>query len=105
VAEEIAAILRPVAKPLEITAFPRPHVVLVIGVNGSGKTTTIAKLAHLFQEQDYGVMLAAATRSAPPRSASSRYGRRCPWSPAPRRRPRLDRVRRGQGGDRYGHRR
>ena len=60
VAQEIAAILAPVAKPLEITAFPRPHVVLVIGVNGSGKTTTIAKLAHLFQEQDYAVMLAAA---------------------------------------------
>lgn len=59
VAEEIAAILRPVAKPLDVTAFPRPHVVLVIGVNGSGKTTTIAKLAHLFQEQDYTVMLAA----------------------------------------------
>ena len=59
VAEEIAEILRPVAKPLEVTAFPRPQVVLVIGVNGSGKTTTIAKLAHLFQEDDYGVMLAA----------------------------------------------
>ena len=59
VAEEIAAILRPVAKPLEIVAFPRPQVILVIGVNGSGKTTTIAKLAHWFQEEDYGVMLAA----------------------------------------------
>ncbi len=59
VAEEIAEILRPVAKPLEITAFPRPQVILVIGVNGSGKTTTIAKMAHLFQEDDYGVMLAA----------------------------------------------
>ncbi len=59
VATEIAAILRPVAKPLDIVAFPRPQVILVIGVNGSGKTTTIAKLAHLFQEQDYGVMLAA----------------------------------------------
>jgi fused signal recognition particle receptor len=59
VAAEIAAILRPVAKPLEIVAFPRPQVILVIGVNGSGKTTTIAKLAHLFQEQDYSVMLAA----------------------------------------------
>ena len=59
VAEEIAAILRPVAKPLEIVAFPRPQVILVIGVNGSGKTTTIAKLGHLFQEQDYGVMFAA----------------------------------------------
>ena len=59
VADEIAAILRPVAVPLEITAFPRPQVILVIGVNGSGKTTTIAKLAHWFQEEDYGVMLAA----------------------------------------------
>ena len=59
VAEEIAEILRPVAKPLEITAFPRPQVLLVIGVNGSGKTTTIAKLARLFQEDDYHVMLAA----------------------------------------------
>ncbi len=59
VAEEIAEILRPVAVPIEITAFPRPQVLLVIGVNGSGKTTTIAKMAHLFQEDDYGVMLAA----------------------------------------------
>lgn len=59
VADEVADILRPVAKPLEIVAFPRPQVILVIGVNGSGKTTTIAKLAHLFQEQDYSVMLAA----------------------------------------------
>ena len=59
VAEEIEKALAPVAKPLEIEAFPRPQVILVIGVNGSGKTTTIAKLAHNFVEQDYGVMLAA----------------------------------------------
>jgi fused signal recognition particle receptor len=59
VADEVAKILRPVAKPLEIEAFPRPQVILVIGVNGSGKTTTIAKLAHLLQEQDYQVMLVA----------------------------------------------
>ena len=59
IAEEIAAVLGPVAKPLTIYAFPRPQVILVVGVNGSGKTTTIAKLAHLFIEQDYGVMLAA----------------------------------------------
>jgi fused signal recognition particle receptor len=59
VASEIASVLSPVAQPMEVTAFPRPHVILVIGVNGSGKTTTIAKLAHLFLEQDYGVMLAA----------------------------------------------
>jgi fused signal recognition particle receptor len=59
VADELTEILAPVAKPLEIDAFPRPQVILVIGVNGSGKTTTIAKLAHLFVEQDYGVLLAA----------------------------------------------
>jgi len=59
VAEEIAKALAPVAEPLEVDAFPRPQVILVIGVNGSGKTTTIAKLANLFLEQDYGVMLAA----------------------------------------------
>jgi fused signal recognition particle receptor len=59
VAEELEAMLAPVAEPLEIDAFPRPQVILVVGVNGSGKTTTIAKLAHLFQEQDYSVLLAA----------------------------------------------
>ena len=59
VAEELEQILAPVAEPLEIDAFPRPQVILVVGVNGSGKTTTIAKLAHLFLEQDYGVLLAA----------------------------------------------
>ena len=59
VAEEIEKVLETVAKPLEIEAFPRPQVILVIGVNGSGKTTTIAKLAHWLKEQDYAVMLAA----------------------------------------------
>ncbi|MBC7987725.1 MAG: signal recognition particle-docking protein FtsY [Sphingomonadaceae bacterium] len=59
VADELAQILAPVAIPLDIHAFPRPQVMLVIGVNGSGKTTTIAKLGHLFQEQDYSVMLVA----------------------------------------------
>ncbi len=59
VADELAKILAPVAEPLEIDAFPRPQVILVVGVNGSGKTTTIAKLANLFLEQDYSVLLAA----------------------------------------------
>jgi fused signal recognition particle receptor len=59
VAEEVEKVLEKVAKPLEIEAFPRPQVILVIGVNGSGKTTTIAKLAHWLKEQDYAVMLAA----------------------------------------------
>jgi len=59
VAEEIAKTLAPVAKRLQVEAFPRPQVILVIGVNGSGKTTTIAKLANLLMEQDYSVILAA----------------------------------------------
>ncbi|MCC2976172.1 signal recognition particle-docking protein FtsY [Sphingomonas sp. PL-96] len=59
VAEEVERSLAKVAKPLEIEAFPRPQVILVIGVNGSGKTTTIAKLAKTLVDQDYGVMLAA----------------------------------------------
>jgi fused signal recognition particle receptor len=58
-AEEIEKILTPVAKPLEVWGFPRPHVILVIGVNGSGKTTTIGKLGHWLKEQDYGVLLCA----------------------------------------------
>jgi fused signal recognition particle receptor len=59
VAEELEKVLAPVAVPLQIDAFPRPQVILVVGVNGSGKTTTIAKLGHLLLEQDYGVLLAA----------------------------------------------
>jgi fused signal recognition particle receptor len=55
----LRSILAPVAKPLEVWGFPRPHVILVIGVNGSGKTTTIGKLAYWLKEQDYGVLLAA----------------------------------------------
>jgi fused signal recognition particle receptor len=58
-AEEVEKILTPVAKPLEITGFPRPHVILVIGVNGSGKTTTIGKLAAKFSAEGRKVMLAA----------------------------------------------
>lgn len=58
-AEEIATILEPVAKPLEINSSLKPHVVLVVGVNGSGKTTTIGKLAQHYREQGLKVMLAA----------------------------------------------
>ena len=58
-ATDIAAILEPVATPLAIDAARRPHVVLVVGVNGSGKTTTIAKLAKLYRDQGHEVLLAA----------------------------------------------
>ena len=58
IAEEVEKVLVPVAKPL-VAQDMRPQVILVIGVNGSGKTTTIAKLAKRFQEQGKSVMLAA----------------------------------------------
>jgi fused signal recognition particle receptor len=56
-AAEIEKVLSPVAKPLEITA--KPFVILVAGVNGSGKTTTIGKLAAKFRSQGKSVMLVA----------------------------------------------
>ena len=59
-AADIATILAPVAKPLVPDEGNRPHVVLVVGVNGTGKTTTIGKLAHLWRGQGRSVMLAAA---------------------------------------------
>ena len=58
-AEEIAALLRPLARPLEIDPAARPHVVLVVGVNGTGKTTTIGKLAFELRGRGHGVMVAA----------------------------------------------
>lgn len=58
-ATEIARILEPVAKPLEIDPSRGPHVVLVVGVNGSGKTTTIGKLAKHMQTHQQSVLLAA----------------------------------------------
>lgn len=58
-AAEIAEVLRPVAKPFAFAPDAKPHVMLVVGVNGTGKTTTIGKLAHLFTQQGRKVMLAA----------------------------------------------
>ena len=57
--EEMEAILTPVMQPWVPLPSEHPAVVLVIGVNGSGKTTTIGKLAHYFQAQHKQVMLAA----------------------------------------------
>ncbi|MBK4718538.1 signal recognition particle-docking protein FtsY [Azospirillum sp. YIM DDC1] len=58
-AAEVAKIVGPVAKPLEIDAALKPHVILVVGVNGTGKTTTIGKLARQFRAEGKTVMLAA----------------------------------------------
>ncbi|WP_291732662.1 signal recognition particle-docking protein FtsY [Leisingera sp. F5] len=57
-AQEVARIMEPVAKPLPIYA-KRPQVVLVVGVNGSGKTTTIGKLASQFKGAGKKVVIAA----------------------------------------------
>jgi fused signal recognition particle receptor len=58
-AREVEAILTPVAMPLAIDATKKPFVVLMVGVNGSGKTTTIGKLAAKFRAEGKTVMLAA----------------------------------------------
>jgi fused signal recognition particle receptor len=58
VAAEVEKVLAPVAQPLAVGAY-KPFVVLVVGVNGSGKTTTIGKLAAKFRDEGRSVMLAA----------------------------------------------
>ncbi|MBY3256843.1 signal recognition particle-docking protein FtsY [Rhizobium laguerreae] len=58
-ASEIAKVLKPVAKPLQLDLSHKPHVILVVGVNGTGKTTTIGKLAAKLSGAGLKVMLAA----------------------------------------------
>lgn len=58
-ADIVAQTLAPVAVPLQINPANRPHVLLMVGVNGSGKTTTIGKLAGQFVREGRSVMLAA----------------------------------------------
>jgi len=58
-AKDVAEMLAPVARPLVIDPVHKPHVILIVGVNGSGKTTTIGKLARQFRAEGKSVMLAA----------------------------------------------
>lgn len=58
-AESVAEILEPLARPLEINPSHQPHVVLMMGVNGTGKTTTIGKLAKLHIDAGLKVVLAS----------------------------------------------
>ncbi|MBS0561651.1 MAG: signal recognition particle-docking protein FtsY [Proteobacteria bacterium] len=58
-ADEIAAILKPVAEPFMPDPARRPHVALVVGVNGTGKTTTIGKLAGFYGEAGVRTMMVA----------------------------------------------
>ncbi|MEW6641357.1 MAG: signal recognition particle-docking protein FtsY [Pseudomonadota bacterium] len=59
VAAEVEKVLAPVAQPLAVDTAHKPFVILVVGVNGSGKTTTIGKLAAKFVQEGRKVMLAA----------------------------------------------
>lgn len=59
-AAQVSEILTPVAKPLTINPLAKPHVILVVGVNGNGKTTTMGKLAQRLSREGHRVMLAAA---------------------------------------------
>lgn len=58
-AAEVEKVLTPVAMPLELDLSHKPHVILVVGVNGTGKTTTIGKLAAKLTDGGLSVMLAA----------------------------------------------
>ena len=57
--EQLQGLLAPVSRPLELDTGKKPYVILMVGVNGVGKTTTIGKLARQFQQQGKSVMLAA----------------------------------------------
>lgn len=58
-ADEVARVLAPAEAPLAVDPARKPHVILVVGVNGTGKTTTIGKLAQRFKSEGKSVMLAA----------------------------------------------
>src|SRR3546814_18771027 len=83
-ADEIAAVLEPVAQPIDLDPSLRPQIVLVVGVNGTGKTTTIGKLAKHPPADGQKVMLAAgATFPAAPVEQLRTWGERagCPVPP------------------------
>ena len=56
-AEDVAALLQPVARGFALDPAKKPHIVLVVGVNGSGKTTTIGKLAHRLRRENPALKL------------------------------------------------
>ena len=72
--EEILAILNSTAARPVTKVDGTPEVILVVGVNGTGKTTTIGKLSQVFRSQGKTVLLAQPTPSAPPPSSNSKSG-------------------------------
>jgi len=63
--QELASILAPAQQSLRIEQYSLPAIIMMIGVNGVGKTTTIAKIAHHFQKNNLSVMLAACDTYRP----------------------------------------
>ena len=57
--DDMRQILQPCEQPLTISTDHKPFVILTVGINGSGKTTTIGKIAHLYQQEDKSILLAA----------------------------------------------
>ncbi len=77
-AADIAGLLAPVARPLVPDPAHKPHVILMVGVNGTGKTTTIGKLAHLWRDEGRSVTLVAGdTFRAAAVSQLKIWGERC----------------------------
>ncbi len=68
-ADGLNGIIAPLEQPLDISSH-QPFIIMIAGVNGSGKTTSIGKLAKYFQAQGKSVLLARATPSAPRRASS-----------------------------------
>ncbi len=58
--KDILSLFPPASNPLEIPSTPNPYVILVVGVNGNGKTTSVAKLAKKFKDSGKKVLVAAA---------------------------------------------
>jgi fused signal recognition particle receptor len=75
-AEALTALLAPLERPLDLSSA-KPFIIMIAGVNGSGKTTSIGKLAHHFQAQGKSVLLAAGdTFRAAAREQLVEWGRR-----------------------------
>ncbi len=72
--QEMAAMLKTAEQPLTVPENKKPFVILMVGVNGVGKTTTIGKLAKQFQNEGKSVMLAAGILSVPPRLSNYKCG-------------------------------
>ena len=90
-ADQIAEILAPAARPLTVAPDCRPHVILFVGVNGSGKTTTIGKFAQKFHDEGRrDIRSPPATLFAPPRSSSCKSGATVSASTGDRRRATAD---------------